>query len=310
METKISILIPVHNKIDLTKKCLLNLHQQIKSFDNKIHYHIIIIDDGSTDLTSQWIQEHYPDVTVLQGDGNLWWSGAVNMGAQFAIKELNSDYVLLWNNDIHAAHDFFTVLADLIDKTDKNIIIGSKIFCDPEFKTVWSMGGNFDPFTGKLNMTGYFKKDRTEWQEPVEADWLPGMGTLIPQAVVEKTGYWDALRFPQYYGDTDFTYRAKLNGFKNMVFPQLKIINDVANSGIKRIDKFSEIFTALTSVKSLHNIKKNILFYKLYAKSNKAYFTLIENYFFFFGGFIKRKIKSVFSRTGIILTILSLLNTL
>jgi GT2 family glycosyltransferase len=301
MKTKIAILIPVHNKIDLTKKCLLNLHQQISIVNDKIHSHIIVIDDGSTDSTSQWIHQHYPEVIILKGDGNLWWSGAINLGAHYAVDTLNCDYVLLWNNDIHAAPDYFNVLADLIDKTDKNIIIGSKIFCDSDFKIVWSMGGNFNPFTGKLNMTGYFKEDKSEWQKPVEADWLPGMGTLIAKEVMERTGYWDAERFPQYYGDTDFTYRAKLNGFKNLVFPQLKIINDVANSGIKKINEFTEIIVALTNIKSLHNIRINFMFYRLYAKSIKAYFTLIENYFYFFGGLVKRKIKSIFCRTNFFL---------
>ncbi len=299
MNNTIAILIPVHNKLDLTRQCLANLQSLINNATDKVQFKIIIIDDGSTDSTSQWVKEHFPEVILLNGDGNLWWSGAVNKGAQYAVEQLKADYILLWNNDVYAAPDYFSALSEIIEKTDKNTIVGSKIFCDMHFKTVWSVGGKFDPYSGKLNMTGYFRDDTHEWQQPMEVDWLPGMGTLVPNEVINTIGYWDAENFPQYFGDSDYTLRAKLSGFKNIVFPELRIVNDISSSGIKKINRFGEIHAALTSVKSLHNLKKNIMFYRRYAKSCKAYFTLVENYFYFFGGFLKRKIKSWFCKKSI-----------
>ena len=87
---KFYIIIPVFNSRQITLNCLTLLHSQTY---NK--YSIIIVDDGSTDGTYQAIKEQFPNVTVLKGDGNLWWAGAVN----FALNEIlkfasDEDYVL------------------------------------------------------------------------------------------------------------------------------------------------------------------------------------------------------------------------
>ncbi|NJO67967.1 MAG: hypothetical protein HC830_00630 [Bacteroidetes bacterium] len=66
----------------------------------------------------------------------------------------------------------------------------------------------------------------------MELNWLPGMGTLIHETVVQKAGYWDNINFPQYHGDSEFTFRAYLNGFKIEVDPDLVIWNDTTHTGI------------------------------------------------------------------------------
>jgi len=290
----IAILIPVHNGIAYTKKCLDNLQRILPRETDSLDYRIIVIDDGSVDSTARWIHENHPETIVLQGDGNLWWSGAINMGAKYAMDTLNASHILLWNNDIVIGEDYFTVLAGIIFQEEKDVLIGSKIYCDPEFQKVWSAGGVFDTRTGAVYMMGYFAEDQAAWQEVLEVDWLTGMGTLIPKEVIEKTGYWDAKRFPQYFGDTDFTLRAKNKGFKNKVVPRLKIANDTSNSGIKKIYKWSDMKMALTSVKSLHHIGINYQFYRQHARTFRAFSEFFRIYYYFFGGFLKRKIKKFF----------------
>jgi GT2 family glycosyltransferase len=38
---------------------------------------VIVVDDGSSDRTAEEVAENYPKVTILKGDGNLWWTGAI-----------------------------------------------------------------------------------------------------------------------------------------------------------------------------------------------------------------------------------------
>jgi len=70
----IYIVIPVYNRKVLTLSCLKNL----KTNGDLQRYQVIVVDDGSTDQTTEAIKERYPEIILLSGDGNLWWTGAIN----------------------------------------------------------------------------------------------------------------------------------------------------------------------------------------------------------------------------------------
>ena len=289
----IAVLIPVHNHIAYTKNCLQYLKEHAHS-DSSIEYRTVVIDDGSSDGTATWIKTNFPEVELLYGDGNLWWSGGINVGATYALNHLNADYLILWNNDIIAGDDYFEKLSNIL-KNNREKIFGSKIYVAGEQNLVWSMGGIFNPYSGRRFMLGYFKPDVNEYQKVTEPDWLTGMGTVVHKSVIDKIGYWDDQNFPQYHGDSDFTYRAKTNGFTIKVFPELKIWNDVKNTGLKHGGNFKQLLRIMVDTRSNYNIKKNILFYKKYAKSIMAYNEIIRAYCKLFGGFIKWKILGLFN---------------
>jgi GT2 family glycosyltransferase len=295
---QIALLIPVFNNLEFTKECLSKL--DILLAENCLlhtDYSIIVIDDGSRDGTSEWIKTNYPHVIVLQGDGNLWWSGGINMGASFAVQQGDFDYVMLWNNDIQPADDYFTELDSLIPTISEESILGSKIYSMGEETRVWSMGGRFNPRTGKINMLGYGEEDGDKYAAPVRADWLPGMGTLLPMQVIQKIGYWDAVNFPLYHGDSDYTYRAKLSGFELWVYPQLRIWNNLDNSGTKHEGSFKNLMKLFSDTRSKSNWRINLLFYKKYTTSPLAYLPLLYWYATLIGGFFKWKVLGFFGKT-------------
>ncbi|MGC9344580.1 MAG: glycosyltransferase family 2 protein, partial [Bacteroidales bacterium] len=193
---------------------------------------VVIIDDGSTDGTKDWIEENYPDIKIIRGNGDLWWSGGINYGARYAIEEQNVEFLLLWNNDILANKDYFIKLDELIPNLGNDTILGSKIYYLEPLNKIWSLGGYFNPQNGKKYMIGYEELENKTYTSPIEVDWLPGMGTIVPSEIVREIGYWDDRYFPQYHGDSDFTYRAKVAGFKIIVNPELIIRNDNTNTGL------------------------------------------------------------------------------
>lgn len=282
------IILPVHNHLDLTSSTL----QQINILIHEIEGYavkVIVVDDGSTDGTNHWIARHYPDTVVLQGDGNLWWSGAVNMGAAYAINNLLADYILLWNNDIVTSEGYFGRLGNILHNLDEQTIVGSKVMVYEKPATVWSMGGCFNPLTGVYKMRGYYESDDGQYARPMEADWLTGMGTVIPRKVIETIGYWDNKNFPQYHGDSDFTYRAKHEGFRLLVFPELVLFNKTAFSGIQHSGSIRRLVGLMTDIRSKTNFRRNFLFYRKHARSIFAYLPMFFLYFKIFGGFVKWK---------------------
>jgi GT2 family glycosyltransferase len=288
----VSIIIPVFNNIRFTKVCLGSLHELISGVTGTV-FEIIVVDDGSRDGTADWIRSTYPSVHLLFGDGTLWWSGGINTGVTYALNELNTDYILWWNNDIKPAPDYFTQISKLINENDDDVLIGSKIFILGK-NLIWGMGGRFNPDNGIRYMFGGMQTDSDAFRQPLEVDWFPGMGTLIHRKVFESIGMLDSENFPQYHGDSDFTYRAKKAGFKLIAFPSLIIYNDNTNTGMIHGGSSRNLYRSLTSIKSNFNIRKELFFYRKHARSPLAYLYVMRNYFRYIGGFYKWKFLNAF----------------
>jgi len=78
---KLWVCIPVHNRIHFTINCLQSLSRQ-----DYRNFTVIVCDDGSTDGTAPAIKEKFPETVVLEGDGNLWWTAAINRCVKYAMK--------------------------------------------------------------------------------------------------------------------------------------------------------------------------------------------------------------------------------
>jgi len=285
----LAIVYPVFNGLQYTQNGLHSLFSLQKIDTQNAKIHVVIVDDGSTDGTYEWIKNNYPQVHLLKGKGNLWWSVGINMAVRYAIDQLECDYIVWWNNDILAKADYFSVLITLLKHDDINTIIGSKIYHAHLKNTIWSMGGLFDPKSGRKSMIGSAETDSLMYEEITECDWLPGMGTITHKSVYERIGMLDAENFPQYHGDSDFTFRAKKVGYKIIVNPALKIFNDTLHSGIRHRESSRRLIQSLFSIKSNYNIGKDYLFYKKHSESILAYSILIVKYSKYIGGFFKWK---------------------
>ena len=292
----VAILIPVHNGLEYTRPSLEKLKQLISELPgySPVRFSLVVIDDGSDDGTSEWLREKHPEVTLLQGDGNLWWSGSVSKGARFAIERTEADYVLLWNNDIVPEENYFVRLTEHILNAPRDAIIGSVIYDYNHPDYLWSQGGIFNPRTGQKYMLGMGQPVHRSSLEIRQVDWLTGMGTLIPARVFAAIGYWNARYFPQYHGDMEFAYRATLSGFKNMVYPDLILYNQTENTAALHQNRLSGLWASLFHIKSKYNLAKDIRFYITFSKSPRAYLPLFTKYFRYIGGFFKWKLLRTF----------------
>jgi GT2 family glycosyltransferase len=91
---KVSIVIPVYNRRETTLRCLKTLREQ-GVFD---WAQIWVVDDGSSDGTSEAIQEAHAEMKILRGDGSLWWSRAICLGMEAAMSA-GADFVVWLNDD-------------------------------------------------------------------------------------------------------------------------------------------------------------------------------------------------------------------
>lgn len=294
MTSKAGILIPVHNKLEYTRRCLPMLTRLLDQnpLREQMAYEVVVIDDGSSDGTADWLRENHPGVHLLTGDGSWWWSGSINRGAHFASEQLKCQWVILWNNDIIPANGYFKHLTGLMLSAGPTLIIGSTIRDYQQPDKIWSMGGFYNPFNGKK----YMLRDQAAQgiNHTITAEWLTGMGTAIPCKIIQEVGYWNEKDFPQYYGDTDFTWRASRKGYQLKVDPRLLVYNDTNNTGFLHGSSFKRLLSSLTSLTSKYNIIIEWRFYRKHARSPLAFLFLAWKYFRYIGGYFKWKVLNAF----------------
>jgi GT2 family glycosyltransferase len=223
------------------------------------------VDDGSTDGSSKWISEFNSDITLLKGNGCLWWSGSVNMGLMHIIDK-DFTHVLLFNNDNLLDIDFFKILHDAIKSLGYDKIISSKVInLFPERYVIY--GG----ITFCRSRSKYIVNDDSDKAAVVNT--AGGMGVLIPLSVINKVGIFDDANFPQKSGDTDFFLRSEKMGITVNYCPELTVYNDNRISGQSDNTSFQGILRAYSFPKGYMNLKVDL---KLFLRHGHFYWSVFE----------------------------------
>ena len=88
-----------------------------------IHLEVILVDNGSTDGTVEWVRGNFPQVRVIENDENNY-ARALNV----AIANSTSDYVVITNNDAMVHPDWLQGFLTIFRRDDKIGAVQSKIF--------------------------------------------------------------------------------------------------------------------------------------------------------------------------------------
>jgi GT2 family glycosyltransferase len=198
------IIIPVFNRWHYTRECLESLRAQTSQ-----DFRTVVVDDGSTDETAAALARDYPEVAVVTGDGNLFWTAGVNRGIQHALA-LGADRVMTLNNDVVAAPDF---VAQMLAAATQHptAVLGALEFDADSGEAIYG-GERLDFRTNtRHDLLEEIPAGRRTGLHPVT--YLPGRGLLIPRAVTDKIGLFDEKRLPHYLADFDYTSVARRAGF-------------------------------------------------------------------------------------------------
>lgn len=253
----VAIVVPVHNNKEDTAEFLESLKKVTHP-----NYKIIIIDDGSTDGTEDMIKEKYPYVIVLEGDGNLWWSCATNMGIEKAI-EIGADYVLLGDNDAVADSEWISALVDTAEKNPKSIVT-SKVYYSNDSKRISFAGGDINRLSGEFETIGINKIDNELYNIQKDVKWTACSGTLVNTSFFNDIGLMDYKNFPQYWADLDFTYRAYKKGYRIIYEPKSMMWHKVSSTVKKEVPTASSSPTFLylmRDIRSITNLRVVTKFY-------------------------------------------------
>jgi len=198
------------------------------------NYKIIVINDGSSDDTIDQIKKNYHKVILLNGDGNLWWSGATNLGIKYAIKN-SAQYVLTLNNDLVVNYDY---LQNMINAAEEfqNSIIGSISISNEDKETIIDGGGIINKYLAKRKdlFSGKKYTSLKNRKSLYSVNVLSGRGTLIPACVFSEIGLFNNKLLPQYGADYEFSIRALKHGYRLYINYNAAVFSFEGRKNIKK----------------------------------------------------------------------------
>ncbi len=139
---KIAVLLTCFNRKSKTIACLQSFFQAY--IPEGLKFEIYLVDDGSTDGTSDAVKDFFPQVNIIKGAGNLFWAGGMRLAWRTALERENYDAFLLLNDDVVLHNDFLNHLIE----TDKYALKKNK-------KTGIYSGATIDKNTNQTTYGGY-----------------------------------------------------------------------------------------------------------------------------------------------------------
>jgi GT2 family glycosyltransferase len=216
---KASIIILNWNGKELLGECLPSVVKAVQ-YDGGDH-EIIVVDNGSTDGSVEFLQEYFPQVRIVALEKNLYFCGGNNAGAKAA----KNDILVFLNNDMYVEKDFLRPLLEGFSDNDVFAVSSQIFLTDPnkrreetgKTRAEWRWG--FIDFCHDLPTDGDLKN------RYVPAFWLGGGSAAVDRRKFFEIGGFDTLMNPFYVEDTDLSYQAWKRGWKVLFCPESKVIH-------------------------------------------------------------------------------------
>ena len=213
------------NGKETLRKCLTSLFSKTAN----LQFRVVIIDNASTDGSTEMIQTTFPNVTLIKNTHNVGFSKANNQGIRHALAN-GAENIFLLNNDVEITDGKWLETMSGILESDSEIgIVGCKLLY-PDLKI--QHPGGVIKIQGGYNR-GECQKDIGQYNKTEFVDFVTGAALLINSNVIRKIGLLDEGFTPLYYEDTDWCVRARLCGYKVAYTPNPTLIHNCGTSANK-----------------------------------------------------------------------------
>ncbi|HEX6387743.1 MAG TPA: glycosyltransferase family 2 protein [Anaerolineae bacterium] len=155
---------------------------------------IIVVDNASTDGSTEYIRQNYSNVLLIESATNRGWSGGNNLGIVWALAR-GAKYIALVNNDVRVAANWVDIAVQLMEADPRTGIIGFQVFEPPH-----DVG--FDQAVAR------WSEIETREVSPVS-----GLAMFVRASLFKQLGLIDEAFFA-YAEDNDFERRVRKAGYR------------------------------------------------------------------------------------------------
>lgn len=212
---KVTVIIPNYNGLHFMSPCLAALERQTTQ-----DFEILVIDNGSTDGSVEWLKEH--EVPAVFLPENTGFSGAVNVG----IRRAETPYVILLNNDTEPEPDYVAELLKAIERSPRIFSVSPRMI-QLHHRELMDDAGDMYTIMGWAYQRGV-GQEVGRYGRPCHIFSACAGAAIYRREVFDEIGLFDEMHFA-YLEDIDVGYRAKIAGYYNRYCPTAKVYH--AGSG-------------------------------------------------------------------------------
>ena len=172
----------------------------MRLFEIRTDIDVYCVDDCSTDGTAQMITSEFPQVELIEGDGNLFWSRGMRLAWVTARDKKEYDFYFWLNDDLELYANAFDELLECSRLVKGQAVITGLVEEKTSHKVIY---GGSDAAKRMIAANG----------ELNEVTFLNGNFVIVPRYVFDKIGFLDE-RFHHDLGDVDYGLTAKEHGME------------------------------------------------------------------------------------------------
>lgn len=207
----VSVIVINYNGKEFLKDCLESIYGQ--TYHN---FELIVVDNGSTDGSVQFIKEKFPDTILIENKENLGFAVANNQGIEIS----RGKYVALLNNDTVVDRDWLKNLVTAAESSSENTgMWAGKILSLENPNIIDSVGGLIISNDGIAKGRGRLERDIGQYDREEEVFIPSACAALYRKRMFDEVGLFDE-DFFAYCEDTDLGLRARLAGWKTISAPK------------------------------------------------------------------------------------------
>lgn len=215
---KVSIIVVNWNGKRFLSECLDGLRRQIYQ-----PFSVILIDNGSSDGSVDFVNRNYPEVEIIALTKNLGFAAANNI----ALQTVQTEYVALLNNDAVPHPIWLNRLIEALESYPEAGFAASKmLFCDnPD---VIDRAGDAYTRAGTGLLRGRGERARNFGK----TEWIFGAcagAALYRTRMLKDIGLFDD-DFFLLYEDVDLSFRAQVKGYKCVYVPEAIVYHKSSSS--------------------------------------------------------------------------------